>query len=59
MNFTSREMRVGEMLMGNRSVSFFCRLLLWRFTKISKYDTKHSFVYDLLSLISGDFKVTC
>ena len=27
-NFTLREMRVGEMLMGNRSVSAFCRLLL-------------------------------
>ena len=36
-NFTLREMRVGEMLMGNRSVSVFCRLLLYRFTKISKY----------------------
>ena len=36
-NFTSREIRVSEMLMENRSVSFFCRLLLWRFTKICKY----------------------
>ena len=36
-NFTLREMRVGEMLMENRSASFFCRLLLWRFAKINKY----------------------
>ena len=29
-NLMLREMRVGEMLMENRSVSFICRLLLWR-----------------------------
>ena len=36
-NFTLKEMHVGEKSMGNRIVSFFCRLLLWRFAKISKY----------------------
>ena len=30
-------MRVGKCWWENRSVSFFCRLLLWRFAKTSKY----------------------
>ena len=34
-NFTFGEMHVSEKSMGNRSVSFFCRLMLWRFAKIS------------------------
>ena len=51
-NFTLREMRVGEMLMGNRSASFFCRLLLWRFAKISKYGfcTAQNFHWSMICL---------
>ena len=45
-------MRVGEMLMENRSVSFICRLLLCRFANISKcvFFTvkKRSLIYDLI-----------
>ena len=35
-NFTFREMQVAKYRWENRSVSFFCRLFLWRFAKIRK-----------------------
>ena len=42
----------GSHLSKNRSVSFFCRLLLRGFAKIGKYvfvcSTKHSLVYDMI-----------
>ena len=63
-NFTFREMPLGEMLMESRSVSFFSRLLLWKFVEISKYVfcTAKTFIslwFDCLlslSLILGDLK---